>query len=69
MIAQEVAAEHPDMLRRVILLGTAPRGGEDLTFADLSVDELDDSRSVDVARAVHAKRDKPDRRTALIWND
>ena len=50
MIAQEVAAEHPDMLRRVILLGTAPRGGEDLTFADLSVDELDDF----VALTLHA---------------
>ena len=50
MIAQEVAAEHPDMLRRVILLGTAPRGGEDLTFADLSVDELDDP----VALTLHA---------------
>jgi pimeloyl-ACP methyl ester carboxylesterase len=42
MITQQLAAEHPDMLRRVILLGTGPRGGEDLTFADLSVDELDD---------------------------
>jgi pimeloyl-ACP methyl ester carboxylesterase len=50
MIAQEVAAEHPDMLRRVILLGTAPRGGEDLTFADLSVGELDDP----VALTLHA---------------
>jgi pimeloyl-ACP methyl ester carboxylesterase len=50
MIAQQLAAEHPDMLRRVILLGTGPRGGEDLTFADLSVDELDDP----VALTLHA---------------
>jgi pimeloyl-ACP methyl ester carboxylesterase len=42
MIAQQIAAEHPDLLRRIILLGTGPRGGEGLVFDDLSVDELDD---------------------------
>jgi pimeloyl-ACP methyl ester carboxylesterase len=42
MIAQQLAVEHPDMLRRIILLGTGPRGGEGITFTDLSVDELDD---------------------------
>jgi pimeloyl-ACP methyl ester carboxylesterase len=42
MIAQQIAAEYPDMIRRIILLGTAPRGGEGLVFDDLSVDELDD---------------------------
>lgn len=42
MIAQELAAEYPDLLRRIILIGTAPRGGEGLVFDDLSVDELDD---------------------------
>jgi pimeloyl-ACP methyl ester carboxylesterase len=42
MIAQQVAAEHPDLPRRIILLGTGPRGGEGLVFDDLSVDELDD---------------------------
>jgi pimeloyl-ACP methyl ester carboxylesterase len=50
MIAQQLAAEHPDMLRRIILLGTGPRGGDDLTFTDLSVDELDDP----VALTLHA---------------
>jgi pimeloyl-ACP methyl ester carboxylesterase len=42
MIAQELGAEHPDLLRRIILLGTGPRGGEGLVFDDLSVEELDD---------------------------
>ena len=42
MIAQQLGAEYPDLLRRIILLGTAPRGGEGLVFDDLSVDELDD---------------------------
>jgi pimeloyl-ACP methyl ester carboxylesterase len=42
MIAQQLAADHPEMARRVILLGTGPRGGEGMVFDELSVDELDD---------------------------
>jgi pimeloyl-ACP methyl ester carboxylesterase len=42
MIAQQLAHDHPDMVRRIILLGTAPRGGEGLTFDELSPEELDD---------------------------
>src|SRR6266481_9353258 len=42
MIAQQLAQDHPDMIRRVILLGTGPRGGEGMTFTELSLDELDD---------------------------
>jgi len=42
MIAQQLGAEFPHMVRRIILLGTAPRGGEGLVFNDLSIDELDD---------------------------
>jgi pimeloyl-ACP methyl ester carboxylesterase len=42
MIAQQLASEFPDMARRVILLGTGPRGGEGMTFTELTVDELDD---------------------------
>jgi pimeloyl-ACP methyl ester carboxylesterase len=42
MIAQQLAFEYPDMIRRVILLGTGPRGGEGMTFTELSADELDD---------------------------
>jgi pimeloyl-ACP methyl ester carboxylesterase len=41
MIAQQLAADHPDMVRRIILSGTGPRGGEAMV-SDLSVDELDD---------------------------
>lgn len=42
MIAQQLGAEYPDLLRRIILLGTGPRGGEGMVFDDLSVDELND---------------------------
>jgi pimeloyl-ACP methyl ester carboxylesterase len=42
MIAQQLGFEYPDMIRRIILMGTGPRGGEGMVFTDLSVDELDD---------------------------
>jgi len=42
MIAQQLAQDHPDMIRRMILLGAGPRGGEGMTFTELSADELDD---------------------------
>jgi pimeloyl-ACP methyl ester carboxylesterase len=34
--------DHPDLVRRLILLGTAPRGGEGLTFTELSPEEQAD---------------------------
>jgi pimeloyl-ACP methyl ester carboxylesterase len=42
MIAQQLAQDHPDMIRRVIRLGVGPRGGEGMTFTELSVNELGD---------------------------
>jgi len=42
MIAQQLAFEYPDMIGRMILLGTGPRGGEGMTFTELSLDELAD---------------------------
>jgi pimeloyl-ACP methyl ester carboxylesterase len=42
MIAQQLAFEYPDMIRRMILLATGPRGGEGMTFNELSLDELKD---------------------------
>jgi pimeloyl-ACP methyl ester carboxylesterase len=42
MIAQQLAADHPEMVRRTILSGTGPRGGEGMVSEDLSADELDD---------------------------
>ena len=42
MIAQQLAFEYPNMIRRVILLGTGPRGGEGMIFTELSPDELAD---------------------------
>src|SRR6266852_244485 len=46
MIAQQLASEYPDMVRRIILLGTGPRGGEGMNFTELSVDELNDPESL-----------------------
>ena len=42
MIAQQLALDHPDLVQRLILLGTAPRGGEGLTFTELSSEEQTD---------------------------
>jgi pimeloyl-ACP methyl ester carboxylesterase len=42
MVAQQIASCHPEMFRRMILSGTAPRGGEKLTFTELSIDDLKD---------------------------
>lgn len=42
MIAQQLALDHPDLVRRLMLLGTAPRGGEGLTFTELSAEEQAD---------------------------
>ena len=42
MIAQQLALDHPGLVQRLILLGTAPRGGEGLTFSELSPEEQAD---------------------------
>lgn len=42
MIAQQLAFQHPDMIRRMILVGTGPRGGEGMTFTELSAEEQND---------------------------
>jgi len=42
MVAQLLAFEHPETIRRIILLGTGPRGGEGMTFTELSLDALAD---------------------------
>jgi pimeloyl-ACP methyl ester carboxylesterase len=42
MVAQQIASSHPEMFRRMILCGTGPRGGEKMTFDELSIDELKD---------------------------
>ena len=41
-IAQQFGAAYPHIVRRIILLGSGPQGGEGMVFGDLSVDELDD---------------------------
>ena len=42
MIAQQLALDHPDRVNRLILLGTGPRGGEGMTFTELSAEERAD---------------------------
>jgi pimeloyl-ACP methyl ester carboxylesterase len=42
MIGQQLALEHRQLVGRLILLGTGPRGGEDLTFTELSPEEQAD---------------------------
>jgi pimeloyl-ACP methyl ester carboxylesterase len=42
MIGQQLALEHPELVGRLILLGTGPRGGEDMTFTELSPEEQAD---------------------------
>ena len=42
MVAQQIASSDPELIRRIILCGTGPRGGEKLTFTELSIDELAD---------------------------
>jgi pimeloyl-ACP methyl ester carboxylesterase len=42
MVAQQIASSNPERIRRMILSGTAPRGGEKLTFTELSIDNLND---------------------------
>jgi pimeloyl-ACP methyl ester carboxylesterase len=42
MIAQQMALDHPNRVNRIILLGTGPRGGEGMTFTELSADERAD---------------------------
>jgi pimeloyl-ACP methyl ester carboxylesterase len=44
MIAQQMALDYPDRLGRIILLGTGPRGGEGMTFTELSADERADTK-------------------------
>jgi pimeloyl-ACP methyl ester carboxylesterase len=42
MIAQQLALEQPRLVQRLILSGTGPRGGEGLTFTELSPEEQAD---------------------------
>jgi pimeloyl-ACP methyl ester carboxylesterase len=42
MIAQQLALDHPNRVKRILLLGTGPRGGEGMTFTELSAEERAD---------------------------
>lgn len=42
MIAQQLALDHPQLIHRLILLGTGPRGGEEMTFTELTPEEQAD---------------------------
>src|ERR1700744_1490341 len=74
MIAQQIASSHPETFRHVILCGTGPRGGEKMTFDELSADELNDPVALllnafftpsDASQAAgHAYLDRLNRRVA-----
>jgi pimeloyl-ACP methyl ester carboxylesterase len=74
MVAQQIASSHPEMLRRIILCGTGPRGGEKMTFTELSIDELNETVALllnafftpsDASQAAgHAYLDRLNRRQA-----
>ena len=42
MIAQQLALDYPDLVQHMVLLGTGPRGGEGMTFTELSAEEQAD---------------------------
>lgn len=42
MTAQQLALDHPNLVKSLILLGTGPRGGEGMTFSELSAEEQED---------------------------
>ena len=42
MIGQQLALDYPELIQRLLLLGTGPRGGEGMTFAELSAEEQAD---------------------------
>mgnify|MGYP002386320569 CR=1 FL=1 len=46
MISQQLAFEYPDLIRRIILLGTGPQGGEGMTFTELSAEEQSDPEKI-----------------------
>src|SRR5271170_1724788 len=57
MIAQQLGFAYSSMVRRIVLLGTAPRGGEGLTFTELSADELDSLEGL-VQKALFSPSDR-----------
>ena len=42
MIAQQLALDHPERVKRIVLLATGPQGGEGMTFTELSSEEQAD---------------------------
>jgi pimeloyl-ACP methyl ester carboxylesterase len=62
MIAQQLALSHPDLVRRLILLGTGPRGGEGMTFTELSPEEQADPVAFLIGRILLSFRTEPSRR-------
>ena len=66
MVAQQIASSHPEMFRRMILCGTGPRGGEKMTFTELSIDDLNDPVALILSRS--SRRATPAKpRVTHIW--
>ena len=56
MIARQLAADHPEMVRCIILTGTGPRGGEGMASRSFLAEELDDEVGLITNAIFYAKR-------------
>lgn len=66
MIAQQLVLDHPQLVRRVILLGTGPRGGEGMTFTELSPSEQANPESLLLAALFYPTNSSQEAGKALI---
>jgi pimeloyl-ACP methyl ester carboxylesterase len=64
MIAQHLAWQHPNLIRRMILVGTGPMGGEGMTFSEALLDDLKDPVAL-LKKAFFTRRDS----SQAAWRD
>ena len=68
-VAQEIALQAPELVRKLVLVGTGPRGGEGMATLTPEAQEIfgatyDEPDHLWLARALHALRDEPGCRAA-----
>jgi len=63
---QQMASSHPEMVpSHPSSAGPGPRGGEKLTFTELSIDDLKDPARLDPEVILHAERSQSGRRSRI----